>query len=89
MVPEPSNPVLAGKHRDAHHKWWAVCSPSGEAVQASPDGQRQDSTLPRGRMLGETGVIKHICQVNKGPLNNDVVQRIFEQIIKECKKIEK
>ena len=37
----------------------------------------------------EKDVINHICQVNDGPLDNDATQRIFEQIIEECKKIEK
>ena len=36
----------------------------------------------------EKRVIENITKSNKGPLGNDTVQRLFEQIITECRSIE-
>ena len=37
----------------------------------------------------EGKVIEHICQCNKGTLDNAAITRLFEQIIEECKESEK
>ncbi|HUT62402.1 MAG TPA: chorismate mutase [Anaerolineae bacterium] len=36
----------------------------------------------------EKNIIQRICQLNKGPLDDDAIQRIFQQIIEECRNIE-
>ncbi len=37
----------------------------------------------------EKNIIHHISQLNKGPLDNAAIQRLFQLIIEECKDIEK
>ena len=36
----------------------------------------------------EKNIIQRICQLNKGPLDDDDIQRIFQQIIEKCRNIE-
>ena len=36
----------------------------------------------------EKNIIQRICQLNKGPLDDNTIQRIFQQIIEECRNIE-
>ena len=36
----------------------------------------------------EKNIIQRICQLNKGPLDDDAIQRISQQIIEECRNIE-
>lgn len=37
----------------------------------------------------EKEVINHACSRNKGPLENSSIEKIFKQIISECRLIEK
>jgi chorismate mutase-like protein len=36
----------------------------------------------------EKTVLAHIAELNKGPLDNNSIQRIFKYIIEECRNIE-
>ena len=38
--------------------------------------------------LREKNIISHVCAINNGPLSNDAVQRLFESLITESKKLE-
>ena len=38
--------------------------------------------------LREKNIISHICTINNGPLSDDAVQRLFERLINESKKLE-
>ena len=37
----------------------------------------------------ERNILNHVCELNKGPLSNDMVQKLFEQIIEACRELEK
>ena len=39
--------------------------------------------------LREKKIISRICKINKGPLSDEAVQRLFECFIKESRQIEK
>ena len=36
----------------------------------------------------EESIIQHISQLNKGPLDNPAIQKLFGQVIEECRKCE-
>ncbi len=62
--------------------------------------KRAECALEIGRIKMEKGmeiynpdrekeVIKSVCSRNKGPLGNGAIEKIFKQIISECRLIEK
>ena len=38
--------------------------------------------------IREKDIISRVCAINNGPLSNDAVQRLFERLINESKKLE-
>ncbi len=50
---------------------------------------KKDAQLPVYEPQRENAVYANVTAVNRGPLSNDAVQRIFERIMDEMRKIQK
>ncbi|WP_163306775.1 chorismate mutase, partial [Enterobacter ludwigii] len=64
----------------------ARCAQDVARVKTQPMGEGEAPVFYRPER--EAGVLKHIMQLNKGPLDNEEVARLFREIMSSCLALE-